>query len=390
MFLFLFSSVIINEVMANVPGKESTSGDRNEWIELYNPTEDTVDLSGWIIDDLDAKDEIVPWKDALLLSIYPDVLINTTKIPPKGYALIMDPEYLEPDPEDKFEHPYKIPGGTVIVTIDDTSIGDGLSTKDPIILVSPDLKDSSTFGTPFLEDDFPYDPGDGVSLERIDPSAEDKPENWSPCLIPEGCTPGAENSTRYYIDGAIDSIPVQPSPGKVKNNADIFAYLSNRCYKELKGRFSLYIEDKEYSKDVVIPERSYVFLNFQWVPEKSGDYLIFGKIEIPEDMNPENDTLSVKYSVRGKGLVTIYPAIISKDDSVEINYSIPEGSGSLFIATFDTSGRLLDILVDKRVSKGDRIFFSPNYRNGVYLLFYRYRGQNKIYEFRVPFYIFKK
>ncbi|MEZ8031341.1 MAG: lamin tail domain-containing protein, partial [Nitrosopumilus sp.] len=39
--------VVINEVDTNPPGDDSKS--ISEWVELYNPTDDDVDLSGWSI-----------------------------------------------------------------------------------------------------------------------------------------------------------------------------------------------------------------------------------------------------------------------------------------------------------------------------------------------------
>ena len=39
--------VVINEVDTNPPGDDSES--ISEWVELYNPTDNDVDLSGWKI-----------------------------------------------------------------------------------------------------------------------------------------------------------------------------------------------------------------------------------------------------------------------------------------------------------------------------------------------------
>ena len=48
------SDIVINEVELNPPGTDSRSSSAassnvNEFIELYNPTDSTVDLSGWQI-----------------------------------------------------------------------------------------------------------------------------------------------------------------------------------------------------------------------------------------------------------------------------------------------------------------------------------------------------
>jgi len=39
--------IVINEVDTNPPGDDAES--ISEWVELYNPTDDDVDLSGWKI-----------------------------------------------------------------------------------------------------------------------------------------------------------------------------------------------------------------------------------------------------------------------------------------------------------------------------------------------------
>ena len=53
----------------------------NEWIELFNPTEESIDVSGWMIADEKETDTLQAD------SIHGD---GTTSIPPGGYALITD------------------------------------------------------------------------------------------------------------------------------------------------------------------------------------------------------------------------------------------------------------------------------------------------------------
>ena len=74
LFFFAFgvregmSQVVINEVMANVKGKESgggSPGDRNEFVELFSLSLDTVDVGGWFLDDGDARDVLRAWSDTV-------------------------------------------------------------------------------------------------------------------------------------------------------------------------------------------------------------------------------------------------------------------------------------------------------------------------------------
>ncbi len=52
-FLLIFLQPILSEVLNDAPGTESESGKRNEWIEIYNPGPDTLDLSLYGFTDFD-------------------------------------------------------------------------------------------------------------------------------------------------------------------------------------------------------------------------------------------------------------------------------------------------------------------------------------------------
>lgn len=55
-----FPNVVINEVYYDVCTPASTCGNnpQNEWIELYNPTSTTIDLTGWTVTDNNSSDTI--------------------------------------------------------------------------------------------------------------------------------------------------------------------------------------------------------------------------------------------------------------------------------------------------------------------------------------------
>jgi len=155
-------SLVISEVMAN-PVDEDTG----EFVEVYNRSDSPFDLAGTGLSDGDAVDSIVAYGG------------QTTVVAPGSYAVIVDPEYGDE---------YDIPAGTTVVTVANTTIGNGLSTNDPITLYATDgITILATYAHPF-------DPGNGVSVERVDLGGADLETNWraSPCMQSAGlpnCAP---------------------------------------------------------------------------------------------------------------------------------------------------------------------------------------------------------
>ncbi|MFO8061505.1 MAG: hypothetical protein R6U31_01100 [bacterium] len=199
--VILSGNPVVNEVMANVRGTDSgigTPGDRNEYVEIYNCGPDTVFIGDLMITDYDAVDNIVMWPDT---GVYPGGIVNREYLPPGYYGLILDPEYTMTG-DSAYYMPYNIPGSAYVFTVGNTTIGDGLSANDCIMLMDNDSNTLSTYGTPGEEDDFPYDPGDGVSMERINPYYSDNYSTWLPS---DSFTPGYANSV-YRSGAVIDSI----------------------------------------------------------------------------------------------------------------------------------------------------------------------------------------
>jgi hypothetical protein len=192
-FLFLlFYTICINEVMSNPIGSSGTGApeDRNEFVEIFNMGPDSCDLSGWSVTDFDAVDEIESFS-ALSGN-------SNTVISPGEFALILDPEYI-----DSGEHymPYGIPS-CVLLTVGNTTIGNGIATTDRLALIAPDGDTVSTYFNPF-------NPGDGVSVERVYPYTGDVSENWKSCEDISGSTPGRRNSVYSSPDFLLDSLWIE-------------------------------------------------------------------------------------------------------------------------------------------------------------------------------------
>jgi len=153
--------VIITEVMAN-----AVNEDTGEFIEILNIGSSSVNLTGWGFTDGDAKDEIIPFNG------------KTPILKPGQFGVILDSEYAGE---------YEIPPEALLLTTKNTTLGDGLSTKDPITLFDEKGETVDTFSHPF-------NPGNGISVERVSLEIGDVEDNWKPCPDPSGSTPGRPNA----------------------------------------------------------------------------------------------------------------------------------------------------------------------------------------------------
>ncbi|MBW2254277.1 MAG: lamin tail domain-containing protein, partial [Deltaproteobacteria bacterium] len=152
----------INEVMSN-----ALDEDTGEFVEIYNPGPDTVDLAGLKLFDGSSLDTLGAFQ------------AGSTTLGPDSFALVVDAEYAGE---------YALPGGTLLVTTTDTTLGNSLAVGDPITLLEAD-------GTHQIDAYlFPINAGNGTSVERVNLlSAIDFPENWVPSPCASGSSPGSEN-----------------------------------------------------------------------------------------------------------------------------------------------------------------------------------------------------
>jgi uncharacterized protein (TIGR03382 family) len=180
------ADVVLSEVMANTASGQNTT---DEYIELCNTSADAADVAGWSLTDGDDVDGLIAW------TAHPDglatpgasLVLDSTSIPGGDCALVLDPGY------PTGTQPYSIPDGTVILTVPNTAIGQGIGPEDAITLygasgtTSADVVD--TYGTPVdsdtptdRDDDgldtIPLDPRAGHSAYRIHLSSPDQAGSW--------------------------------------------------------------------------------------------------------------------------------------------------------------------------------------------------------------------
>ena len=143
--VFAQGECLITEIIYALPGSDSP----NEFVELFNPSEmDTLDLNGWSI---------------------PDALIDSgygLKVPPLSYAVILEGDY----PVNSGIYLGLIPENTILIKVDDSSIGNGLSSSDSLYILDSADQIIETLGWEDWSDD-------GFSLERIRLHLANSPAN---------------------------------------------------------------------------------------------------------------------------------------------------------------------------------------------------------------------
>ncbi len=336
------SQIKFNEIMSNVKGTDSgigSPGDRNEFIEIYNISDSYINLINWFIYDGSVRDFIIPWSDTLK---YPGGIVNCAILPPHCYGIILDPEYI--DYGDSVNYmPYNIPDSTYVFTISNTSFTDnGLSTNDYLFLCKYDSTIVDTFGTPNEDDGFPYDPGDGISLEKKHYNLNDSPINWSANNTDEGNSIGQVNSN--FIDGAIidsysfsDSLSVFLSVVPNTNDNLIIQYTKD-TYDTIpidSNIISVYIDTNKYDIVNVYTEKehhiySVLTKQFQYIGSVVyNEFMVNGDNEWIELYNPHildfylndfilinNDTL-----IMNEGIIPADSYLVLCEDSALLQYN---------------------------------------------------------------------
>jgi hypothetical protein len=403
LLFYLAGRIVITEVMSNARGPEATCGDRNEYVELYNDDSLSLDLAGCRLSDSDGiPDSLCAWTNDTILMKYPALRIRTMVMKPFSYALVMDREYLKPDTI--HWQPYRIPDSTLVITTDDTSIGDGLSSNDPLIVYKSAPACTTAFGTPGLDDGFPDDPGDGVSWERIETAGPDTVANWHPCLDTSGGTPGRSNSASDAHDLSLCSSSVAFHPASVKTGEDVVmeVRVRNAGLRPAQDYHVRIYEDRDRDR-IAEPQEQYADLPGTPVPPgdsavyapayvkpASGTHFMAFKVDYPEDIEPADNLVFKEFSVLTSiGPLTLSPPVFSPgadniDDILQIDYRLPEPGGRLSVLVYDTrGGQVVDICRDRVAiqSRGTLIWNGQAdqgpAQTGMYIVYLEYRYRDR-------------
>ena len=349
---------VITEFMAN-PLNEDTE----EFIEVFYAGPGVFPLEGCTFTDGDAVDETVHFR-------------NGRYIQPQGVALIIDPEY---------EGTLNIPQGTPLFTPANTTIGNGLTTDDPVLLYKPGGNTLeyllSTACTPVLNDDplqcdddgldsIPFDPGDGCSMERIIPDGPDSQFNWK--ASDPGGTPGAVPLNSGWTDLATDTVFFNGSLNGVFSNCGIF---------EAQGEVTFFSDsDGNLSPDLgEILDQQYIVLEpgqtdslevFCALPD-SGLFTIAASIDNPRDTITSNNTRFMQY-VPDKPAWPVITEVLCNpenedcDEFIELFFPGPgQADVTGFTITDNDSEDALIQTVTRFITAGEYgIIMDPEYENG--------------------------
>ncbi len=219
-FAYDAGSVVINEIA----WAGTTDESNDEWIELYNNTRETIDLSGWSIDDDNGS------------SIY---TIASGEIAPYGYFLIADSEAA-----------LKNVSANAVIGLSLANTGDSLVLKNAVGAIVDTVNGSG--GAWYAGNNTGK-----ASMERMDPLEKpDSASNWTTATSGNGATgrsgtpvlgtPGSVNSAfsgasvKISLEGNVAQVSGENHllvSGKISSAVDAYAYGLNLSYDAAKLDF---------------------------------------------------------------------------------------------------------------------------------------------------------
>ncbi|MFH1195727.1 MAG: lamin tail domain-containing protein [bacterium] len=331
-----FDDIVINEIMY------APSTGEPEWIELFNRTDEQINLKGWRINDNSSSSAI---------STVPVFL------PAHGYIVIAD--------EATVSTFYNIPSQVIVVDIPSlNNTGDDIKLLDSLLTAIDSVNYLSSWGGN----------SGGKSLERkeVNNPSNDS-ENWGSCEAPEKATPGKENSlTPKNYDLAVIGMGASPVPiyeGQIvsvetlvenKGLSEVGSYfiqIFDDANGDLTGQMNERIAVKEF-RDLPSGATTSTIINVQGLA--LGTHTIIGNVYFENDMNHINDNDYLE--------LTVLPKPENYNDVVinEIMYD-PKTNEPEWIEIYNNSGETINLknwrvrdLSSSAVISTTDYFFLPN------------------------------
>ncbi len=276
---FSAGKLLINEVMF-----KPLSG-MPEWIEIYNPGVDSVNLLNWFFSDSNTEEKLL-------------ISDSTFWLNSSSYVVISQSASLT----DQFP---SLNESHVIVPSSWPTLN---NTFDQLLIFDPTFQtiDSMAYYNSWSEER-------GVSLERVDffnPNVDST--NWSPSIDSLGGTPGGFNSVSPLdFDLAVIEthyLPKNPFPG---DRITFFTVVQNVGRKSVLSFELTYFIDynldntfqsdekigESLSFDQILPPNEIVTTELTAICPESGQYKMLAQLKATDDLKKQNDTLSTVLSV---------------------------------------------------------------------------------------------
>jgi P pilus assembly chaperone PapD len=177
--------LLVNEIMS------SPSTGLPEWIELYNPTSQTINIANWLMYETGGNVIIADTCTAL--------------IKPGSYVVIAEDTTIY----SRWEY-LRTPDSTQKVFFSGSL---GLNNDGDMIKISDIFR--TKIDSLYYSDDWynPNLPGSGRSLEKINPGLNPNiAGSWSSCTFPNGGSPGVRNSIYTNLQPSTSEITISPNP----------------------------------------------------------------------------------------------------------------------------------------------------------------------------------
>ncbi|RMH69738.1 MAG: hypothetical protein D6675_11885 [Gemmatimonadetes bacterium] len=261
------SQVVINEIMYH------TEHSSQEWVELYNAAEDTINLQNWSIADANFS---------------PKRIISTAFfVPPGSYLTLV---------RDQAAFETQFPQSDSLWVLEPEDALPALNNSgDVIVLYDAELTpvDSVEFSASWGGDR-------GISLERIAPQNPSiDPQNWGSCLDPNGGTPTRKNSISIQsIDLAVfdENIRFEPAiPRESTSYVTIYALVYNVGLMDASG-FRVIVRDStqqtllhEFVQETPLAPGDFIEVMTVYADFRRGDQVIEVIIDFDTDQNPQNN-----------------------------------------------------------------------------------------------------
>ncbi|MDZ7333979.1 MAG: lamin tail domain-containing protein [candidate division KSB1 bacterium] len=271
--------IVINEIMYRPAGQQP------EWFEIFNPTEQPINLKEWQFSDANINQKFRLSDSNLSIASAGFVIVAESAILKQYYSKITSPVIIP-------THGWPALNNN----------GDAVYLYDPIGTVVDQVSYSPSWGN---------EPG--ISLERKDPSGNsDDPSNWGQSQHSEGATPGMENSIApAAFDLELSTIQFVPSAIHAQEPISIIASIVNvgrntvshfqlLCFIDLNHN-EVFQEDERIGDpiDVFQPlaSKQSTSLSFPFIAPMAGRYACSATIFAEQDSRPANNSATTVLSV---------------------------------------------------------------------------------------------